>query len=279
MANVRIVTDSTAELDPELAKALQITVVPWRISAGAETLIDGPQLQTAQFHQNLLAQRIRPRPLPPSSQQFGQVFDRLAQQTDQILVITPSGGFTPVPTACQRARTSVLGRCQVQVIDSRFISRPLGVAVTEAAQLAQSGTELPEIVRRVNHLLAQTYVAFYTEVYDYLIESGAAEPSIRRAARPPTYYPILLIEDGQVVPIQRSRKRGEPVERMVEFIAEFLRIRELAILTTGSSPWLDGLITLLGESLSEQPFTQHIVGPVTASILGPRALGMSIIEH
>jgi len=276
MGRVAIVTDSAAELPTSLVEELGITVVPWHLGKGPSTLEDGPELWTPSFFQDARRKRALPSAVPPRSSQFAGVYAKLARDAEEIVSIHASSEMGQAVRAAQRARASLLGRCDVHVVDSMFVSKALGLLVIRASQAARDGADGAAIVRLVNGLIPRTYLAFHVDSLDYLERNGLYSNS--RDAESGLPRSLLMMEAGQIVPLRRSRKRGTPVERLVEFISEFDDLEELVILHSGLSGGLNEMRACLGECLPERLFEEHCYGPVLATRIGPNALGVVAFE-
>lgn len=278
MAQVRIVTDSAAELPQELVDTLGITVVPWRVQLGTETLIDSPALRTEDFYRDMVKRRRAPAALPPTAQQFAEVYSRLARETDEVVSIHGPTELGQALLAARQGRLGLLGRCEVAVLDAQFTSRALGILVTEGAKAAQAGLRAADVIRIVNGTIPRTYFTFYVEAIDHLMRQGLLRESREQMGITVGYKPLLLLEEGQIVSLQRSRRRGEPGERLLEFIAEFRDLQELYLLHTGLAPGVQGLKALLAEAAPQIAYTEHIYGPVLAALIGPAAIGFAALE-
>ena len=276
MGRVAIVTDSTAELPVSLADELEITVVPWQVGVGRDTLVDGPELCTPRFFRDAVEKCVEPATAPPRAQQFTRAYAELADKSDEIVSIHASSELSSTVQAARQGRLAFLGRCDIQVVDSMFMSRALGLLVTRAAEAASAGSPSEEIVRLVNSLIPRTYLAFHVDSLDHLERNGLYRNS--RDAETGLARSLLMLEDGHIVPLRRSRNRGTPVERLVEFISEFADLEELAILHSGVSPGLSDMRICLGECLPARSVEEHCYGPVFASRVGPSALGVVAFE-
>jgi len=275
MANVKIVTDSSADLAPEVAEALGITVVPWRLRVGAETLTDAPSLRAPAYLQDLARRRVMPVAQAPTAADLRAAYSSLCGETDEILSIHPSSELAPLMRTANQARTNFLGRCHVQVINGQFISRALGLVVEEAARAAQQGMPAPDLVRLVHALIPDHYMALHLENREHLTQLGLYREDAtvlpEGAARP-----LLLIEQGAFTPLIRSRNRGTAAERLTEFVAEFDTRREVVLLHAGAPGPVKAFAEQLALVLPEQAFAEHIFGPVFYSYVGPHALGLVV---
>jgi DegV family protein with EDD domain len=279
MSNVKIVTDSTAELSPEVVEEYDIRVVPLSIRLGAETYTDGPQLRSPEFYRQMIKQKTPPVVIPPTPRQFAQVYSELCRETDDIVSIHLPARFNETVLAASQGRTGLLGRCRISVINSQFTSRALGIFVTEAAKAARAGLSGPEIERLVRSLLPRTYMVFYIENLEYLKRSGIYRQPREGVFGPPSSKPLLMLEEGEIIPLQRLRNRGRPAERLLEFINEFPSLQELTILHTGiMCDDVEELKALLNEGPRKWTFNEHIYGPILGAYIGPTALGVVAFE-
>ena len=276
MGRVAIVTDSTAELPISLADELEITVVPWQVGVGSDTLVDGPELCTPRFYRDAVKKHVEPAASPPRAQDFAVAYANVAAESDEIVSIHASAELSSTVQAARHGSMAFLGRCNIHVVDSMFMSRALGLLVTRAAQAALAGLRSDEIVRHVNSLIPRTYLAFHVDSLEHLERNGLYRNS--RDEETGLARSLLMFEEGQVVPLRRSRNRGTPIERLVQFIGEFDELEELAILHSGVSPGLSYMRTCLGECMPARAVEEHCYGPVFASRIGPKAIGVVAFE-
>ena len=280
MGKVAIVTDSTAFLEPGEAQELDITVVPLNVHIGDETLRDGIDITPEAFFQRLEQGGPIPRTSPPSVQTFERVYANIHSRTDQILSIHLSGRLSQTLNHAQRGAESLLGRCKIIVVDSLTTSLGLGILAKAAARAAQEGANLDEIVRLVRGMIPHIYIVFYVDEMDYL-ERG------RRIGRAQAILgtmlnikPLLFVEDGEIIPLEKVRTHEKAVEKLFEFVAEFSELEQAAIVQRHATPTEETKMLL--ERLEqlfpgiEFPIIQY--GPVLASHIGPSAMGVCVYE-
>ncbi len=279
MAGARIVTDSAAELDVEEAAALGVTVLPLRIKLGNEILVDGPELDCAAFHQRLMkggrsnGGLATPVVLPPSPQEFIETYGALAREPGDIVSIHIASGLNRTVQVANQARTTFLGRARVAVIDSEFATEAQGVLVREAARAGRDGATGAQVVRLLRGLMARTYLTFYPDSDDFLQRAGLM-PANYEDYTTAEFRPLLMLEGGEMTPLRRQRTKGTPVERLCEFAAEFMDLKELAVLYTDRNEMAEDLLALLQEQFSQHNVVARVYGPVFGSLVGPRALGI-----
>jgi len=278
MSDARIVTDSSADLSPQVARELGIEVVPLGIRLGSGVMVEGRDLHPLRFHGRVAREGLTATVVAPTPGQFGDAYARLARETSNILSIHLSSRLSGTVQAATRGRLRLLGRCHVSVIDSQAISRGLGILVTEAAKAAQNGVAASEIVRLVRGMIPRTYLAFYVQDPDHLRRHGFLRQS-PGALFDVSARPILTMEEGEITRVRRLRGRGTALERLFEFVAEFRRLKELSVLHSGLVPEVEEFRARLAESLPSEILKEHIYGPALGAYIGPRALGVVAFEE
>ena len=154
--------------------------------------------------------------------------------------------------------------------------------VETAARAAEEGQPLDEIVRLVRGVLPHIYLVFSVERLDYLERGGRIGQAQALLGTMLRIKPLLLVEDGDIIPLEKVRTRRMAIEKLADFVAEFATIQQVVIL---SSP-LDGTANELIDELQEQldlalpdrefPVVEY--DPVLACHLGPEALGVVVYE-
>ena len=90
--------------------------------------------------------------------------------------------------------------------------------------------------------------------------------------------PLFVMEDGIITPQFRMRNKGSAVERLVEFVGEFLILKRLVLWHSGLMPEYKEFKELLAETLQVENPPEHIYGPSVAALLGPKTLGVAVLE-
>ena len=282
MANARIVTDITAFLEPELIAQLQITVLPLDIKYGKETFRISSRQTWDRFFEHIADRPAQPTEISIPPDAFPQAFGQLNRETEEILVIPSSAKLSDVYAQAQSAARAFLGRCRIQVMDSMSVSWGLGFLVRAAAEAAAEGQPLDTIVRLVRGMLPHIYLVFSAERLDYLERGGRIGSAQALLGKMLRIKPILLVEDGEIVPVEKVRTREMALEKLADFVAEFAAIQQAVILR---SP-LEGDDGLQIEELREHlslalpdrivPIVEY--DPILACHLGPEALGVVVYE-
>ncbi len=278
MARVRVVTDSSAELDPEIARALDITVIPMNIRFADEEFRDGIDLTPEEFYRRLEYSNSMPIATPPPFHAFQEVYAELSKTTDQIISIHVSSQLNRACHVATTAAEAFLGRSQISVLDSASISVGQGILVKAAAEAARKGQPLESIVRLVRGMIPHIYLVFFVEALEYLEREGRIGKAQALLGAMLNIKPILIVEDGEIVALEKVRTRPRAVDKLFEFVAEFSQIEEMAILQVGSEVETEELIQRLQQIFPNRQFPVLPYGPVLATLIGPGAMGIIVYE-
>ncbi|NIV29764.1 MAG: DegV family EDD domain-containing protein [Anaerolineae bacterium] len=282
MANARIVTDVTALLEPEQVDQLQITALPLNIKFGKETFRISSRQTWDSFFEHMAGRPAQKTEISIPPDAFQQAFSQLNRETEEILVIPSSGMLSSVYSQAQSAARAFLGRCRIQVMDSMAVSWGLGFLVQAAADAAADGQSLDTVVRLVRGMLPHIYVIFSAERLDYLERGGRIGPAQALLGTILHIKPMLLVEDGELVPVEKVRTQEMALEKLADFVAEFAAIQQVVILRSPlageHSPQVAELREHLSLALPNQVVPVVEYDPILACHLGPEALGVVVYE-
>ncbi len=278
MSQVKIVTDSSSDLAPEVAAGLGITVLPINIHFGNKTYRDGVDLNADEFFERLARNSVFPTTTPPALSLFEDTFGDLMKQTDQIVAIHLSSKLSQTWARAQRAASPLLGRAKIHVIDSQLVSVGLGMLVTSAAQAAENGANVDEVVRLVRGMIPRIYIAFFSETLEFLERGGRIRKAQAILGGMLNIKPLLILEDGDIVALEKVRTRAKAVEKLVEFIVEFTHIERMVILHSTTPDDVNLLIEQINLALPNLDMKVELYGPALGTHLGPGALGVVVYE-
>jgi DegV family protein with EDD domain len=282
MAKPRIITDATAHLDPDLVAQHQITILPIDIHFGNQKFRIEPDTDPEQLFRQMAGGPAETAKATISTKALQEAYERISAETGEILVILSSSKLSQGFAKARDAVGPFLGRCQITVVDSMTASWGLGLMVEAAAKAADEGQPLDDIVRLVRGILPHIYLVFFVERLDYLERGGRIDPAQALLGTMLRIKPLLLIEDGDIIPLEKVRTQTMAIEKLADFVAEFARIQQVVILSSPLNGRTDKLIGQLREHLSlELPNRKFPVvkyDPILACHLGPEALGVVVYE-
>jgi DegV family protein with EDD domain len=278
MPPVKILTDSTADLPPDVVERLGITVLPITIHLGQKSLRDGIDITAEDFFARLERVPAPPTTSPPTPRQFEETFAELTKQSSEVVAIHVSSKLSQTFRIATRAAAPLLGRSKIVVIDSQLVTAGLGMLVTAAAQAAADGASIDDVVKLIRGLIPRIYIAFFVETLEYLERGGRVGKAQALLGSMLNIKPLLILEEGEIVALEKVRTRAKAIEKLVEFITEFTRIEQMVILHSTTPDDVAALIEQINLVLPNMDIQVAHYGPVMATHLGPNALGVVVYE-
>jgi DegV family protein with EDD domain len=227
---VKIVTDSTADMPPELIKELGITVVPLYILFGKDTYKDGVDISEDDFFKRLQSDSIHPSTTQPTPKDFTEVYQRLASEADGIISIHISGKFSGTCNSALQGAKSVEKEIPIEVVDSQTVTMALGFIVKEAAILAKAGKNQQEVLEEVNKIIPSVHLLILFDTLKYLAKGGRIGKAKSLVGSMLNVKPLLTIQDGELVPSSQVRNRNKGIDKLFDFIKNVGDIQDLAII-------------------------------------------------
>ena len=285
MPRVRIVTDSSCDLPPELIHEYGIQIVPLHIIINDETYLDRIDITAEEFHRRLAnwpATTPMPNTSHPSVETFEELYKKILKAGDSVISIHHSAKLGGTYQAAVQARNNILApSSQVTVIDSLSASFGVGVIAMEAARRAKQGVMHTELVSSVNRMVFQTHVIFFAETMQYLHKSGRINSKAQQALGPTppnNFRPLLRLEEGLIVPFERTRTRTKAIEGLCEFIEDFPHIEDMAIIHSNSASDIETIVTRIAPIFPREKVFVCQFSPALAIHLGPGAMGVAVYE-
>jgi len=273
---IRIITDSSADLPSDLAERLNITVIPCNVVVGDVSYKDGVDISPDELYGHLAAGINYPTTSQPSAADFQSVYTALADQGHSILSIHVSGKLSGTLNSAEQAKASMGGRVEIQIVDSQLASISLGLVVLAAVELAEKGLPLGDVASKVAGSLSLTKCYILLDTLEYLQKGGRIGKAQTFVGSILNVKPILGMEDGEAVPIERARNRQRGLRRLLELARQAAPLTQLAVIHSNDSLLAQGLRQELSELLPEDQIVSARFGATLGTYIGPGAVGLAL---
>ena len=275
---VKIVTDSLSDITSDLGEELGITVVPVYVRFGEEVYRDRVEMATEEFYRRLVNDANLPTTTQPPPGDFLDVYNRLAKETDEILVVTLSSKLSGTYQSALQAKSMIEGECRIEVIDSQVVIMGLGLIVIKAAKAIQAGANLDEVADMVRKDMPHSHSIMFFDTLKYLAKGGRIGKAQSFLGAMLSVKPILTVKDGEVHPVTRVRSRVAGADYLYNFVAGFPRIEGLAVEHATTPDEADELIERLGSLFPKERIYKSTVSPVIGTYVGPHVLSVSVLK-
>ncbi len=242
---VKIVTDSVADLPHQVVEELGITVVPLCVRFGTEVYRDGVDITTEQFYERLKQDKALPVTSVPSPVAFAEAYDRLAEETDEILAVILSARLSGTYDVAVQSVGLMQRKCRVEVIDSQWATMAQGFIVMKAAKAAQAGASLDEVIEAVQSNIPRVDFLCVFDTLEYLRRGGRIGAAQAFMGSILKINPIITLRNGVVEPAGRTRSRAKAIDHLYDFVMSYAHIEELAVEDTACPDEAEALVKRL----------------------------------
>ena len=275
---IAIVTDSTADLPEDVRERLNIHCVPLNVHFGDDTFRDRVDISSDEFLRRLTSSSVLPTTSQPASGVFEKLFRDLAESHDAIICIVLSSKLSGTFQSAQVAAEAVSDLIVVELVDSLNSSLALGLQAVRAHELREGGTSHDEIARVLRNETNSYHLLFFAETLEYLHRGGRIGKAATLFGSLLQLKPLIRVEEGVVIPFERTRTRKKAIAGLEAFIAGFATIENLAVLHINTPDDADALLANVSARAQKIDIPIGQFGPVVATHVGPGALGVVVKE-
>lgn len=275
---IRIVTDSTSDLPDTLAARHGIAVVPLYINIGSQSYLDGVELSRQEFYQRLPEYDSVPTTSLPSPGQFVEAYRRLASEgASAILSIHIAASLSNTAEAARVAANELTG-LPVTVFDSGQLSMGTGFMALAAAEAAEAGSSMSEIISLLEDIGARTHTFAALSTLKFMLRSGRLTRLQYGLATWLKIKPLLTMHCGQPG-LLKVRTTSRAMERLISLATELMPLEKLALIHTHAPDQAEALWQQARHLLPDgrQPLSVEVT-PVIGAHVGPGAVGFVCVS-
>jgi DegV family protein with EDD domain len=218
--SVAVITDSTAYLPDELVEGYGIHVVPLYVVLAGRSGREGQDIGPADVARALAVRGQRVSTSRPTPGDFVAEYRRaLEQGADQLVSVHLSTELSSTSEAA-RVAASQIGEHIVTVVDSRTAAMGTGFAVLAAARTAATGADASAVARSARETAAATRTFFVVDTLEHLRRGGRIGSAAAVLGSALSVKPVLHIQDGRVVPLEKVRTFARALHRLVQRAVE-----------------------------------------------------------
>jgi len=270
---VKIVTDSTADIPPELAG--DITVVPCFVQFGETSYLDGVDITREQFYARLTSDPVLPKTAAPSAGIFEETYRRVAADGDEVISLHVASMLSGMLNSA-RLGAEAVPEAHVTVYDSETVTTSLGWMCVAAARAARQSQSVAQIIALLDDMKTRAHVFAALDTLDFLRRSGRVSWASAMMGQLLNVKAIVGVYRGVVSLLERVRTRTRSVQRLEELVTGLGRLDYLAVLHTTAQEAAQQLARDLAH-LAPPPIPVIEVTPIIGTHVGPNGLGLAAI--
>ena len=218
---IKILSDSTCDLSPELLSANDISLVPLTVIKDGKEFKDGVTITPADIFAHVAAGGALCSTSAVSIGEYQEQFETYAKDYDAIVHINISSGFS---SSYQNACLAAEDFDNVLVIDSQNLSTGQGLVVLKACELAKTAQSLEELRTALNEFVPKVEASFVVDKLDYLVKGGRCSSAAALGANLLNLKPCIEVRDGKMTVVKKYR--GSYAKCLSAYVKDRLEGRE-----------------------------------------------------
>ena len=274
MAKIKIVTDSSVTIEPELVNDLDITIVPLSVMVDG-VLYSDADLKEGEFLRLMKESTNLPKTSQPPVGVFAEVFEELSESADYIVAIHMSHALSGTIEAARQGAT--LANANVTVIDSSFTDQALKFQVVEAAKLAKEGSELEEILQKIEEVREKTELYIGVSTLENLVKGGRIGRVTGLLSSLLNIRVVMQMDNHQLQPIAKGRGDKTFKKWLVELEEKLktAKVAEIGISYAGTASFANEIKERL-QVFVEKPISVLETGSIIQTHTGENAWAILI---
>jgi DegV family protein with EDD domain len=278
VTRIAFVTDSASDLDPTVAAARGIRVVPLLVTFGADTFRAGVDLTTEEFWQRMTAPDAPfPKTAASSPAEFKAVYEAaFADGAEAVISVHVAGSLSGAIKSAEIA-SSMLPDREIHIVDSQGASMAESILCFMGEELADRGLNAVEVAEILGDRASDLRMYVSLETLEYLKKGGRISGAQAAIGTLLSVKPIIAVEAGTVETADKPRTRSKSRERCIELICA-RPIERVAILHTMAPDVKEFTAEVVRRGgLDAADVTVSIVGPSVGPHLGPGCVGAAVL--
>ncbi len=279
---VKIISDSTCDLSPELVAKYDIDILPLHILLGEDEFEDGKTITPEQIFKWADEHKTTPKTSAPSLEEAIELFRPYVEEKREIVCFSISSSMSTSGNVMRLAADELEASALITVIDSANLSTGIGHLVIEAAIMAKNGKTAAEISAAMEELKPLVRASFIVDTLIYLYRGGRCNAVAAMAGSVLKLHPKIVVENGAMDASKKYRgKLATVILSYVKDMAEALkkaRPDRVFITHSGCDTEIVNAVRSYLESLGVfQEILETRAGGVVSSHCGPGTLGVLFI--
>jgi len=213
---IKITTDSTCDLPRSMVEQHDVSVIPLGVVKAGKLYQDGVNIRTADIAAHVDAGGDITTTNAVNIADYETLFRAMAAKYDAVIHINIGQGFS---CCCQNAKLAAEEIPEVYVVDSGNLTVGHGLLVLAAAEAAEAGKSVPEILAMLEEMIPRIELSFVLDRLDYMKKGGRCSTATALGASLLKLHPCLEVIDGQLPVTKKYRGSMEKV------VADYVRDR------------------------------------------------------
>lgn len=217
---IRILTDTSSDLDFDVCRAHGIALVPMTINVGEASYSDGIDLTHADFFDMLLSDGEPPKTSQPTPHDFLTHFEQAKANGDDMIAILISGRLSGTVQSAQTAK-ELCDYDRIHIIDSGCATAGIQMLIDEAQRMIAKSATATDIVARLRSLTGRIRIFLGLDTLKYLYRGGRLSRVEAGVGTLAGVHPLLGLKEGLLEVCAKCIGNKKTMRRLTEIIKSF----------------------------------------------------------
>ncbi len=279
--SIKIITDSTSDINLDLAKELDITIVPLRVIFDEQEYFDGVDITNEQFYEKLVVSKNLPTTSQPAPEQYIPYFEEAKAKGDSVIVITISSKLSGTYQSAVIAKDMAEYE-DIHIVDSLTVTLGLQLLVRKAITLKNQGMSAEAIAVQLENTKTKVKLYALLESLEYLKKGGRLSGMSAFAGGLLNIKPIIEVRDGEVSLAARARGLSGGYSKLFELITQdkgINRNEEVCIGYSAKKDNMEAFINNYKNTLNLHDFIESPICSVVGTHTGPGVCGFAFFQN
>lgn len=273
--HIGIVTDSTADIPPELTEEYQIHVVPDLIILDGKSMEDNKDISRQEFYERLPFLTNSPTTATASIGAYQTLYERIFQAgASRIISIHPPSHLSGIYNAASTAAREFGER--VRVWDSGSLTLGMGFQALAAAEAVRRKANLDEVMLIIANVYRRVRVIAMLDTLEYVRRSGRVGWARARLGQLLQVKPFVEVRSGKILSLGETRTRSKGISHLMQILRGLGDLERLAILHTNAESDARRFLEELNPTLPTQPLVINVTTVIGVHV-GPNGLGFAAV--
>lgn len=280
---MKLFADSASDLPKSFFEAHAVELAPLRVHIDENEYDDIVGIDSKEVYAAIRAGK-QPKTSQASPELFLRLFEDLAKSGEEGLYIALSSALSGTYSTAVMMREQVLETypdLKLTIIDSKCASLGYGLLVKEAVKLRDEGLDLPTIEEKIRFNAEHMEHLFTVEDLDYLALGGRVSKASAFIGGLLNIKPLLHVEEGKLVPIEKIRGRKKVIKRMIDMMEERgsqLNEQIIAISHSDDEETALEMKKVIEERFQPKSIEIHLIGSTIGAHVGPGTMALFFLN-
>ncbi|MDO4534501.1 MAG: DegV family protein [Clostridium perfringens] len=280
---VKIVVDSTCDLDKELMNKYNIEVLPLRISINNEEFLDKVNVDVDYIYEKM-RMGIVPKTSQVNPQDAYNVFEKLCKSKEEFIYIAFSSHLSGTYGLCKNILDEFKERfndLNMEIVDSKTGAAAVGLMALQGAKMAEKGLDFNSILANIHDMVEKSDYIFSISDLNWLTKGGRISKFKGTIGGILDIKPILKVNDGCMEVIKMVRGKKRTLKTVVDLVCQEVEKFQGQIIGISHADDIETaneIMKMIDEKIGKQKYMVSKIGSVLGTHLGIGGVGITFFK-